>query len=129
MVSGSCGRISASLSPAATPRAASALASRLASRHRSQYVCAERAPFSSSQYTQKRVRSAAQRPQQAAAMLKRAGTFQRCAAKTSAYRSTLIVDATSRLALEAAGDGGRARRGGAELERLDRGPHPFGLLL
>ena len=65
---------------AARPVAASTLDSRLASRCRSQNVCADVAPDSSSQYSAKRVRSAAQRPQQACAMLKCAGTSQRCAA-------------------------------------------------
>ncbi len=76
-VSGRCGRMSATLSPRAMPSAASAVARRFASRCRSQYVNAARAPDSSSQYSAKRVRSAAQRPQQACAMLKRAGTSQR----------------------------------------------------
>ena len=71
-VSGRCGRISATLSPRATPSAASAFDSRFACCCRSQNVCARRAPDSSSQYSAKRARSSAQRPQHACAMLKSA---------------------------------------------------------
>ena len=64
-VSGRCGRISATVSPRPTPSAASALDSRFACCCRSQNVYAAVAPDSSSQYSAKRARSSAQRPQQA----------------------------------------------------------------
>ena len=90
-VSRRCGRISATLSPRPTPRPASTLDSRFASRCRSQNECAEAAPDSSSQYSAKRARSPAQRPQHACAMLNSAGTVQRWPAWISAYRSTVMV--------------------------------------
>ena len=67
----------ATRSPRPTPSAASALESRFAATWMSQNEYAAAAPDSSSQYSAKRERSDAQRPQQARAMLYRSGTSQR----------------------------------------------------
>ena len=118
-VSGRWGRISAILSPRSIPMAASALDRRFARCCKSQNVYARRAPDSSSQYSAKRERSFAQRAQQACPMLNSAGTFQRCAATISWYRSAAIRPRS-------------VRRPGADVElrgnRVDDGPDPIRVL-